>query len=250
MIRRTKAEVLPQLPDKTIDILTGDMSAEGWEEYNRIEDDFRQWLIDNDLNENAVFAEALTKALYLRQCTVRHKNIKSVVDNFLENGKKILIFTQFTATVAYLQNIYDKITVSLTGATPTDERQGIIDQFQNDSGVRIFAATLKTGGVGLTLTAADTVLFTDLDWTPANHLQAEDRAHRIGQKNNVNVHYLIVPNTIEEKMWKVLHRKKDIVKSIIEGENTSMKSGVREVLEQLIHKPVPNQSVDTAFTPE
>jgi SWI/SNF-related matrix-associated actin-dependent regulator 1 of chromatin subfamily A len=218
MIKRSKKEVLSELPEKTINIVETEM--ESWIDYRNLLNDYREWLLGRKLSEKAIYAEALTKANYLKQIVVENKNIEKIIDDFLENGKKLIVFSQYRFLVNRLQNKYSDISVKLTGETPTTDRQVIIDKFQKNSSVRIFFSTIKAGGVGITLTEADTVIFTDLDWTPATHQQAEDRAYRIGQKNNVNVYYLITSKTIEEKIWKLLKRKEIMINKIMEGEET------------------------------
>lgn len=231
MIRREKKEVLTELPDKTINVLTTNMSD--WSEYNKALNDFRSWLLENDLGTQALYAEALTKASYLKQICVKNKNIKDIIDDFLDNGKKIIVFSQYKETINYLYEIYENISVRLTGDTPVEDRQALVDNFQSNENTRIFFSTIKAGGVGITLTAADTVLFTDLSWTPADHHQAEDRAYRIGQKNNVNVYYLLTPKTIEEKIWKMLRRKEKMVNQIMAGEENVRKVHIKSLLKSL-----------------
>lgn len=233
MIRRTKEQVLSELPDKTVSVLDTSISPEGKKEYRKIQKEFREWLIENGKNINALYAEALTKVGYLKQVVVRHKNIEEIIENFLESGKKIIVFSQYVEIIERLSKQYVQESVALTGATPTKDRQGIIDEFQNNPEKRIFLSTLKAGGVGITLTAADTVLFTDLDWVPANHLQAEDRAHRIGQKNNVNVYYLITPDTIEEEIWKLLRRKEKVVNQILDGKEDVRRVHITSLLKKI-----------------
>jgi SWI/SNF-related matrix-associated actin-dependent regulator 1 of chromatin subfamily A len=231
MHRKTKKEVLLELPDKTINLIETKM--DDWKEYREIQTDYRKWLEDNDMNISATYAEALTKANYLKQCVVRHKNIKEVIDDFLENGQKIIVFSQYKETVEYLKKIYENITVGFTGATPSGERQAIVDTFQNDERIRLFVSTMQAGGVGITLTSADTVVFTDLGWTPTDHQQAEDRAYRIGQKNNVNVYYLVTPNTLEEDIWAMLKRKEKMVQQIIEGKENVRKVHIKTLLKKI-----------------
>jgi SWI/SNF-related matrix-associated actin-dependent regulator 1 of chromatin subfamily A len=216
MIRRTKKEVLTELPDKTINVLETKMKS--WKDYKDILSDFKKWLKDKKLNESAVFAEALTKVNYLKQVVVENKNIKSELDNLLESGKKIIVFSQYKTVINKLYDEYRDKSVKLTGDTPTNDRQGLVDKFQEDGDCKLFFSTIKAGGVGITLTEADSVVFCDLDWTPATHSQAEDRAYRIGQRNNVNVYYFITPKTIEEKIWKMLKRKEVMINKIMEGE--------------------------------
>jgi superfamily II DNA or RNA helicase len=231
MHKKSKEEVLPELPDKTINILETALGNK--KEYQRVLKDFRQWLIDKDLSLGALYAEALTKANYLKQVVVENKNIEEIIDSFLENGKKLVVFSQYKGIVNNLYAKYAEKSVKLTGGTPSTERQSIIDRFQQQDGVKIFFATLKAGGVGITLTAADTVIFTDLDWVPANHRQAEDRCHRIGQKNNVNVYYLITKNTIEEDIWAMLKRKEVMINKIMSGQENVRKVHIKSLLKKL-----------------
>ncbi len=231
MIRRTKEEVLEQLPEKTINVLTTEMKD--WKEYNKVLDDFRQWLIDKDLSLGALYAEALTKVNYLKQVVVKNKNIKEIIDDFLENGKKIVVFSQYLKVVDDLYKQYEAISVKFTGLVKTTERQGIIDKFQNDKDIRIFFSTIGAGGVGINLTEADTVVFTDLSWSVATHNQAESRVHRHGIKNAVNVYYLITPKTIEEKIWSMLRRKEKLINQIMEGSDKVRKVHIRSLLKNL-----------------
>jgi SWI/SNF-related matrix-associated actin-dependent regulator of chromatin subfamily A-like protein 1 len=107
--------------------------------------------------------------------------------------------------------------VVLTGATPTERRQALVDRFQTDPGARVFVANLVAGGVGITLTAARQVVFNDLDWVPANHWQAEDRAYRIGQTATVNVTYFTADGTIDEFVAHALRTKAALIEAVVEG---------------------------------
>ena len=231
MYRKTKEEILPELPEKTVNVLEVKMKSR--KEYNEAVTDFRQWLVDKKLSLGALYAEALTKASYLKQIIVENKNIEEIIDDFLENGKKLIVFSQYRGVINNLHKHYEKISVEFTGETPVNERQDIIDSFQNNKKIRIFFSTIQAGGVGITLTESDTVLFTDLLWTPADHHQAEDRAHRIGQKNNVNVYYLIDSSTIEKDIWKMLRRKEKMVNQILAGEDKVRKVHIKSLLRNI-----------------
>lgn len=231
MIRLTKEQILPELPEKTVSII--DTEMKDWAEYNQVRKDYRSWLLENEKNLDALYAEALTKVNYLKQVTVKNKNIEEIVDNFLENGAKILVFSQYTEVIDRLYTYYQDKAVRLTGATPAEDRQGLVDEFQNNEKTRLFLSTLKAGGVGLTLTKADTVVFTDLDYVPANHLQAEDRALRIGQKNAVGVYYLITPDTLEEDIWKLLRRKEKVVEKIMSGDDNVRKVHLKSLFKKI-----------------
>ena len=111
------------------------------------------------------------------------------VEGALAQGEKVIVFSAFDEPVKKIAAHFGDAAVTLTGKTPTARRQQLVDRFQNDPSVRVFVANLIAGGVGLNLTAARQVVFNDLDWVPANHWQAEDRAYRIGQTGTVNVTY-------------------------------------------------------------
>jgi hypothetical protein len=111
--------------------------------------------------------------------------------------------------------------VLVTGRTPTKTRQAVVDRFQQDDRVRVFLANIIAGGVGLNLTAASQVVFNDLDWVPANHWQAEDRAYRIGQTRTVNVTYLVGSGTVDDFVQSVLETKGALVSAVVDGEALS-----------------------------
>ena len=231
MHRKTKEELLPELPEKTVNVLNTEMKD--WKEYKQVLTDFRQWLKENSLSEGALYAEALTKTNYLKQVVVKNKNVSAIIDDFIENNNKMIVFSQYRGVIDDLHEKYKDISVKLTGETKVTSRQKLVDDFQNNENVRIFFSTIQAGGVGITLTKADTVVFTDLLWTPADHHQAEDRAHRYGQKNNVNVYYLITNDTIEEKIWAMLKRKETMVNKVLSGEENVRKVHIKSLLKNL-----------------
>ena len=128
--------------------------------------------------------------------------------------------------------IHRPAAVVLTGKVPSGKRQQLVDRFQQDDEVRVFLANIIAGGTGITLTAGTQVIFNDLDWVPANHWQAEDRAYRMGQTRTVNVTYVVGVNTIDEFVQAVLETKAALVRSVVEGEALAGESG-GAVLEEL-----------------
>ena len=110
----------------------------------------------------------------------------------------------------------------LTGKTPTNQRQGVVDDFQNDDSVRLLVCNIIAGGVGINLTAARHIVFNDLDWVPANHWQAEDRAYRIGQQHTVNVYYFVAKGTLDEFVAEVLKAKTQIIEAVVEGKSIAV----------------------------
>jgi SWI/SNF-related matrix-associated actin-dependent regulator 1 of chromatin subfamily A len=157
-----------------------------------------------------------------------------LVEGAVQQGEKVLVFSCFDAPVKAIAKRFGDAALILTGATPAAKRQDLVDRFQFDDTVRVLVANLLAGGVGLNLTAARHVVFNDLDWVPANHWQAEDRAYRIGQTGTVNVHYLVGMGTVEEFVQAVLERKAALVDAVIEGRAAEMGGGVLDELERLI----------------
>jgi SWI/SNF-related matrix-associated actin-dependent regulator 1 of chromatin subfamily A len=140
-----------------------------------------------------------------------------MVQNFLEQSetKKVIIFTVFTESLKKLKDELGDIAVCHNGEMSDKEKQKSIDKFQNDPKVRVFIGNIVSAGSAITLTASDTTLFHDIDFVPANHQQAEDRSYRIGQDKTVNIYYPIFENSIEEKIYEILQKKKEIISKVM-----------------------------------
>jgi SWI/SNF-related matrix-associated actin-dependent regulator 1 of chromatin subfamily A len=134
-----------------------------------------------------------------------------------EQGEKVIVFSCFDDPIQKMAGALGTSAVVVTGRTPGARRQELVDRFQHADGVRVFLANIIAGGTGLNLTAATQVVFNDLDWVPANHWQAEDRAYRIGQTRTVNVTYFVARNTIDDFVQTVLEAKAALVNAIVEG---------------------------------
>ena len=135
----------------------------------------------------------------------------------VEQGEKVIVFSCFEEPMDKLAGAFGEQAVILTGKTPADKRQALVDRFQNDDRTRIFLANIIAGGIGTNLTAATQVVFNDLDWVPANHWQAEDRAYRIGQTCTVNVTYMVAADTMDDFVQSVLEKKGALVKAVVDG---------------------------------
>jgi SWI/SNF-related matrix-associated actin-dependent regulator of chromatin subfamily A-like protein 1 len=162
-------------------------------------------------------AEQLVRIEMLKQLAVDGK-LDAVIDwitSFLETDEKLVVFAQHVDVVQTLAGHFHA--PSITGDTPLAERQAAIDRFQTDPDCRLIVLNLRAGGVGLTLTAASHVAFVELDWTPAMHDQAEDRVHRLGQRNAVNVWYLLAVETIDLEIYDLIERKRAVVGTVTDG---------------------------------
>ena len=155
----------------------------------------------------------------------------------IDQGEKVIVFSCFEIPIQKLAAEFGDTAVVVTGKTPAAMRQPLVDRFQNDADVRVFAANIIAGGTGLNLTAATQVVFNDLDWVPTNHWQAEDRAYRIGQTRTVNVTYFVARNTIDDFVQAVLETKASLINAIVEGSALAPDSGgdVLDELQRILH---------------
>jgi SWI/SNF-related matrix-associated actin-dependent regulator 1 of chromatin subfamily A len=139
------------------------------------------------------------------------------VSGAIDQGEKVIVFSCFDEPLQQLAKDFGDRAVLLTGRTPAHKRQALVDRFQEDGAIRVFLANIVAGGVGLNLTAASQVVFNDLDWVPANHWQAEDRAYRIGQTRTVNVTYMVGTGTVDDFVQTVLEAKAALVGAVVDG---------------------------------
>lgn len=217
MIRRVKAKVLTQLPDKTRTDLYVEIS-------NRDEYDLAAYLreytecTDRDIRRK-MRMEALVKFMTLRSLASKGK-VKQATDfirNFLANGKPLIVFCSLKEIVKALQKQFPDA-VRVTGDDSLAEKQAAVDAFQSGE-AQLIICSIKAAGVGLTLTASSNVAFVEFPWTYADCCQCEDRAHRIGQKNNVNCYYLIGRSTIDPVLYNIIHKKRSIANQIMASDD-------------------------------
>ena len=215
-VRRLKKDVLTQLPDKTRSYLVADI--DNMKEYKECERDIIKYLVkyqdaDDEKIQRTIRGAIMVKMSMLKQISARGK-VKGAIDiihNTIdgEDGQKLIVFCFLKEVVQALkQEFRDAVTV--TGDDTTQAKQFAVDKFQNDERCRLIILNYKSGGVGLTLTAASNVLFVEFPWTSADCVQAEDRAHRNGQKNAVNCVYLLGQGTIDEYSYQLIQTKKTI----------------------------------------
>ena len=224
MIRRTKADVLPDLPTKRRQIIF--VSIDNRREYDRAEKDFMAWVAEQKgqaAADRASNVEQLSIVEALRQIAIQGKMKQAIawISDFLETGEKLVVFATHRATVDALMQEFSKVAVRLDGGMCAEEKQISVDRFQSDSEIRLFIGNIQAAGVGITLAEASNVLFVELGWTPALMEQAEDRTHRIGQKNAVNIYFMIAENTIDEKIVNLLEAKGGITSASI-GDNSDI----------------------------
>ena len=242
MLRRHKNAVLTDLPEKTIIVQPCEMSEEQQRFYRDIRNSYRDKFLESKDEKNKISPIILLEGLLrLRQSANHPKLVDSdftensgkfeVVTQMLEDvvhqGDKVLVFSSFVEHLKLYKNYLDERKIQycyLDGGTKDRKEQ--VEKFQNDNDSKVFLLSLKAGGVGLNLTRASYVFLLDPWWNPAAEAQAYDRAHRIGQKNNVFVYKFITQNSIEEKILKLQEQKMLLSETMLENETT-------EILKQL-----------------
>jgi SWI/SNF-related matrix-associated actin-dependent regulator 1 of chromatin subfamily A len=233
ILRRLKEDVL-DLPDKIITPVYLRLKSK---EYEDLMGEYYDWY-DKNPDESSSLTVQFTKLMKVRKVIANEKTKQTIefVENILEQGKKVIIFTNFTDTLQTIYQHFEKQAVYLDGSCSNSVRQQAVDSFQNDDKTRVFVGNLKAAGVGLTLTAAEVVIMNDLSFVPAEHAQAEDRAYRYGQKSNVLVYYPLFENTIEGAIYDILNRKKQIIRTVMGDEQPENTGDVVEEILKLINK--------------
>lgn len=252
MLRRTKQQVLSELPPKTQQTLYCELADAERKLYEDLREHYRGNLLDRVRKEgiNKAKIHVLEALLRLRQAAC-HPGLldkekidagSSKLDTLLEQlaeiideGHKALVFSQFTSLLAIVRRRLDRSNIVyeyLDGKTT--KRQGKVERFQTDPACPLFLISLKAGGQGLNLTAADYVFILDPWWNPAVESQAMDRAHRIGQKRHVFAYRLIARNTVEEKILNLQRSKRDLAEAIVSADNSPLRNLTAQDLQMLL----------------
>ena len=246
MVRRLKKDVLTELPSKIHSMIP--IEAKGNEICSALAEERekrdRWMLIRNELKkmkqrldirseeERREEFETQMKGLrgeiavaFTEIAAVRHKTALAKVPeaikfigNILELQDKVIVYTHHKDVLEEIYRVFSSVSVKLTGDTSMKDRDVSIERFQNDDSVKLFLGTIQTAGLGITLTASSTVVFVELEWTPSEMAQAEDRCHRIGQKEVVNVYHLVVDDSIDAELSNMLIEKQEIITQILDEE--------------------------------
>jgi superfamily II DNA or RNA helicase len=252
ILRRTKAEVLPELPPKTEQTLLVTLPRRQRALYDELLDHYRARLTQRIEKVGLAGSQmqVLEALLRLRQAachpglldaeradegSAKLEALREQLDEVLDEGHKALVFSQFTSLLALLRRGLDRDGVAyeyLDGKTR--DRAAPVERFQNDPDRRLFLISLKAGGTGLNLTAADYVFLLDPWWNPAVEAQAVDRAHRIGQDRPVIAYRLIAKDTVEEKILKLQETKRDLAEAVLSESGRALGKLSGEDLELLL----------------
>ena len=239
ILRRTKKEVLTELPEKTVTILNNQMQEEQEEIYlsylARAKQEVAEMMDLNGYEKSKIQILALLTRLRQICChpglflenykgeSSKLEQCMEIVEEAVNAGHKILLFSGYTSMFEIIeQNLKEKNIkyLQLTGSTKVDERIKLVDEFNENKEIKVFLISLKAGGTGLNLTGADMVIHYDPWWNSSAENQATDRAYRIGQKNNVQVYKLITKNSIEEKIYELQQKKSELIDNMLDTETT------------------------------
>jgi SNF2 family DNA or RNA helicase len=254
MLRRLKTQVLEELPPRTEIVLHVEMSKEETAFYEAIRQKAVEQFTDDGVPDEQKRFQVLAEITRLRQAccnpnliapelslpSAKQEVLLSIVDELLENRHKALVFSQFVTHLALVRKALDAKGISyqyLDGSTPAKQRRIAVDAFQAGKG-DLFLISLKAGGTGLNLTAADYVIHLDPWWNPAVEDQASDRAHRIGQQRPVTIYRLVTRATIEDKIVELHKHKRDLADNLLEGAESSVRLSTEDILALLKDAPV------------
>jgi len=232
LLRRMKNEVL-DMPDKTVIPNYYQLNSKQMLEYESLWEDYlierkkqkKRGGIQRDLVELGLLRK------YIAMQTI--PQTIELVDEIIDQGHKVIIFTCFTDELRELENYYGKNCVTHFGEMSDKDKQKSVDRFQQDGGPMVFIGNIISAGVAITLTKSPYVVFNSFDWVPGNSEQAEDRSYRLGQRENVTVYYNLFSDTVVTKMWHTLKRKKDIINRIMSA-NENMSDVIENVVDYII----------------
>jgi SWI/SNF-related matrix-associated actin-dependent regulator 1 of chromatin subfamily A len=237
--RREKSKVLTQLPDKIRTVVTCEITNR--KEYEDAERDLIDYLrrykeADDAKIQKSLKGEVMVRIGILKDITARGKlkDVTDFVNDFRENGKKIILFCNLHEIVDRLLIAFPHA-VCVTGRQTQEEKQASIDAFQKNPKTDIIICSIKAASAGITLTAASDVAFIELPWTYADCDQAESRAHRIGQKDSVNCYYLLGRQSIDQKLYRIIEEKKKISNAIL-GAEDNIETNIVDMMASLFDK--------------
>jgi SWI/SNF-related matrix-associated actin-dependent regulator 1 of chromatin subfamily A len=229
ILRRLKENVL-DLPDKIITPVYLKLKSKAYED---VMGEYYDWY-DKNPEESKSLTVQFSKLTKVRQIIADEKIHQTIeiAENIIEQGKKVIIFCNFTDSLNKILEHFGKIAVKLDGSMSQHERQYSVDQFQENEKIKVFVGNIKAAGTGITLTAGEAAIFNDLSFLPSDHAQAEDRSYRYGQKNNVLVYYPIFENSIEGIIYDILNNKKQVIETVM-GDRVNKADAAEEILKRI-----------------
>ena len=233
-LRRLKSEI-GDMPEKTIIPAYRKLTTKQWGEY---EDLWEEYLIERKRKKKSGEPERALVELGLLRKYIAMQSIPhtiELVEDMVEQGNKAIIFTNYTEELQALVSHFGNRCVFHFGEMNDKTKQNSIDKFQTNDKIEVFIGNIMSAGVGITLTKATYVVFNSFDWVPGNNEQAEDRAYRLGQKNNVTVYYQLFEDTVSMTMWQTLHRKKKVIDIIMGEQEINEEAAIEIMLEEILN---------------
>jgi len=275
MIRRLKKDVMPELPAKRRQVveLTAD-SAElrrlvgqqvgRFDAFNKKVEALRRKRNEARDGDDEETFKATVKELrefqraeFAEMAKIRHQTALAKVPQVIQYVKEMLEEVEKVAVFGHHQDVIEKITaafageaVFLHGGLNPNQKQAAVDAFQNDPSVKVFVGSIQAAGVGLTLTAASNAVFAEQDWVPANLTQAEDRLHRIGQFDSVNVYHLVVNGSFDCDLIKVVVGKQEVIDKALDSNAPQRDATIKRLSEEMDIGPEPEPEPETISFPE
>lgn len=235
VLRRLKTEVL-DMPDKVITPMYHLLDSKQKKQYEYLWEEYilAKKAIGKKVKEDQ---KDLVELILLRQFIAQQAISYTIemVENAIEMGRKVIVFTSFTEELNLIADHFGKAAVKHNGPMTNSMKQKSVDAFQTNDKIKVFVGNIKSADVGITLTEGTVVIFNSFDWVTGNNEQAEDRAFRIGQKNDVNVYYQLFDDTISTRMWDMLKNKKEII-NIILGEKELTEEEITELLIEKLYE--------------
>jgi SWI/SNF-related matrix-associated actin-dependent regulator 1 of chromatin subfamily A len=238
MVRRLKNDVLSELPRKRRQKVFLGLDASSKKQLGKLKEQMdasRAAMVSSILSgkTGALGGNSVIMEVYKKTAELKVKAVQEYVETLLEGGEKFLIFAHHIVLLDAIEHACNKVSrggksrassnyIRVDGSTPAQQRGKLVESFQSDASVRVAILSIKAAGVGLTLTAASTVVFSELTWVPGDLIQAEDRAHRIGQRKSVNVSFLLIKDSIDELIWNTIENKLENLGECLNGEQQTM----------------------------
>ena len=239
ILRRTKKQVLTELPDKTITVLNNEMQDEQLKLYmsflSNARDEVKNEIKNNGFDKSQIKILALLMrlrqicchpSLFISNYEGESSKLSQCIEllkDAISSGHKILLFSGYSSMLEIIEKELKKENIQyfkLTGQTNVGDRIKLVEEFNNNDEIKVFLISLKAGGTGLNLIGADMVIHYDPWWNLSAENQATDRTYRIGQKKNVQVYKLITKDSIEERIYELQERKANLAKTMLSTETT------------------------------
>ncbi|KAI7741873.1 hypothetical protein M8C21_032445 [Ambrosia artemisiifolia] len=232
MIRRLKKDVLSELPVKRRQQIFLDLADKDMKQINAlfcelevVKSKIKACKSKEDAESLKFTEKNIINKIYTESAEAKIPAVLDYMGTVIEAGCKFIVFAHHQSMIDSIHQFLLKKKVGcirIDGGTPAGSRQSLVNDFQEKDAIKAAVLSIKAGGVGLTLTAASTVIFAELSWTPGDIIQAEDRAHRIGQVSSVNVYFLLANDTVDDIIWDVVQSKLDNLGQMLDGHENSL----------------------------